>query len=127
MTWYNSLTAPASISAISAELSNSKTSGLSANHLLVALIQDYATVTTLAQALVSILTSEPILSQAGASARPTLSNVQDLLGELLQQVLEVVLSDWSCGDFLTIAAEGKLLNGTFETAKYLNSRLAQQE
>ena len=115
------------MTAISAGLSDTKTSALSANHLLVALVQDYGTETSLAQALVSILMSEPIVSQANAPARPTLSNAQDLLGQLLQQVLGVLMSDWASGDFLTMAGEGMLLNGTSETAKFLDARLAEEK
>ena len=125
--WYASLTSSTSLAAISAELSNTKTSALSANHLLAALIQNYAIDAALGQALVSILLNEPIVSNDDAPTRPTLSNAQELLGQLLQQVLEVLTSDWACGDFQAMAEGGMLLNGTMDTTKWLSVRLGQQE
>lgn len=59
--------------------------------------------------------------------KPILSNAQELLGQLLQQALEVVTSDWACGDFQTLAEGGMLLNGTLETTEGLDARLRQQE
>ena len=123
--WYTSLTAPTALPAITAQLSDVKTSALSANDLLVALIKDYATDKSLGQALVSILTNRPLLSKNMASAKPTLSNAQELLAKLLQQALEVTMSDWACGDFQTMASEGMLLNGTTETTETLDTRLRQ--
>ena len=88
-------------------------------------MQDYAVDTSLGQILVSVLTNEPIVSQSNAAARPTLSNAQELLGQLLQQVLEVLTSDWACGDFQTMASGGMLLNATVETTSFLKARLEQ--
>ena len=109
------------------ELSRTKTSALSANHLLAALVQDYAINTSLGQVLVSIITNEPIVSKSYALTRPTLSNAQELLGQLLQQVLDVLTSDWACGDFQAMASGGMLLNATVETTTDLSARLGQQE
>lgn len=90
-------------------------------------MQDYAIDTSLGQAFVSIITTEPILSKSDALARPTLSNAQELLGQLLQQVLDVLTSDWACGDFQAMASGGLLLNATVETTTMLDARLGQQE
>lgn len=125
--WYASLANPNSLAAISAELSNTKTSALSASHLLGALIQNYAIDRALGQALVTILLNEPIVSDGDAPTRPTLSNAQELLGQLLQQVLQVLTSDWACGDFQAMAERGMLLDGMMDTTKLLNVRLEQQE
>ena len=76
---------------------------------------------------VSIMTSEPLVSKGAASTMPTLSTAQELLGQLLQQALEVLMSDWTCGDFQTMASGGMLLNGTLETTEILDARLEQQE
>ncbi len=59
--------------------------------------------------------------------RPTLENAQVLLGQLLQQVVEVVMSDWASGDFEAMAKGGLLLNGTLESTGMLTARLGQQE
>ena len=91
----------------------------------MALIKDYATDKSLGQALISILTDRPLLSKSVASAKPTLSNAQELLGQLLQQALAVTMSDWACGDFQTMASEGMLLNGTTETRETLDARLGE--
>lgn len=126
-TWHTSLTASTALPAITAELFNTKTSALSANNLLVALIQNYAVDTSLSKALVSIITNGPLLDKNDASTKPMLSNAQELLGQLLQQALEVVTSNWACGDFQTMAKGGMLLNGTLETTQVLEARLGQQE
>ncbi len=73
------------------------------------------------------MTDEPLLAKNDAPAKPTLSNAQELLGLLLQQALEVLTSDWACGDFQAMASGGRLLNGTLETTAVLASRLGQQE
>lgn len=77
--------------------------------------------------MVSILSNEPLLGKNYAAARPMLSNAQELLGQLLQQALEAVTSDWACGDFQTMAKGGMLLNGTLEETQVLEARLGQQE
>ncbi|CAD6567269.1 MAG: hypothetical protein ASARMPREDX12_000173 [Alectoria sarmentosa] len=126
-TWYTSLTSFTALPAITHELSQTKTSALSANNLLIALVQDYAIDASLSQALVSIISKGPLFRNNDASTRPTLSNAQKLLGQLLQQALEVVTSDWACGDFQAMANGGMLLNGTLETTEILDARLGQQE
>lgn len=109
------------------QLSKTKTSALSANNLLVALVQDYAVDTSLAQALISIVTDEPLLSKSYARTKPSLSNAQEFLGQLLQQASEVLMSDWACADFQAMASGGMLLNGTLETTDILDARLGQQK
>ncbi|CAD6568065.1 MAG: hypothetical protein ASARMPRED_001400 [Alectoria sarmentosa] len=126
-TWYTSLTSFTALPAITHELSQTKTSALSANNLLIALVQDYAIDASLSQALVSIISKGPLFRNNDASTRPTLSNAQKLLGQLLQKALEVVTSDWACGDFQAMANGGMLLNGTLETTEILDARLGQQE
>lgn len=126
-TWHTSLTSPTALPAIQRQLSNTKTSALSANDLLVALVQDYAVDAALSQALVSIMTNRPLLREDDAPAKPTLANAQGLLGQLLQQALEVLTSDWTCGDFQAMASGGMLLNGTLETTAILGLRLRQQK
>lgn len=126
-TWQTSLTSPNALPAITEQLSKTKTSALSANNLLVALVQDYAVDTSLSKAFISVMTSKPLLGQNDAPARPMLSNAQELLGQLLQQTLEVLTSDWACGDFQAMASGGMLLNGTQETTEILDARLGQQE
>lgn len=71
--------------------------------------------------------SRPLVDTNDAPAKPTLSNAQALLGQLLQQALEVLTSDWTCGDFQRMASGGMLLNGTLETTEMLDARLGQQE
>lgn len=122
--WHTSLTFPTALLAITEQLSNTKTSALSTNNLLAALIQDYAVDTSLGQALISIIKTNPL--EYDGSARPTLSNAQALLGQLLQQILNVLTSDWTCGDFQAMASGGMLLNGTLETTEGLDVRLGQQ-
>lgn len=126
-TWHTALTSPIALPAITAQLSETKTSGLSANNLLVALIKEYAVDASLSQAFVSVMKDGPLLGNNDSLARPTLSNAQELLGQLLQQALEVLTSDWACGDFSAMASEGMLLNGTLEKTDVLASRLWQQE
>lgn len=121
--WHASLTAATSIPAITHELSQTKTSALSANHLLAALVQDYGMDQSLDQTFASIVTTEPIVSKNDAPVRPTLSNAQALLGLLLQQVLDVVMRDWDAGDFQDMAKGGMLLNSSVETTKFLTGRL----
>ena len=113
--------------AISTELSKSKTSASSANQLLIALIQDFAVEESICQALTSILTTRPISSDDNAQEKPTPSNAQALLGQLLQQVLNYVMSDWANGYFLAMAEGGTLLNGTVETTKVLGARLEERK
>lgn len=127
ITWHTSLTSPSALPAITTQLSKTKTSALSANNLLVALVQDYAVDTSRGQAFISVMTNGQLLSKNDGRTRPTLSNAQELLGQLLQQALEVLTSDWSCGDFQTMANGGMLLNGTLETTEILDTRLGQQE
>lgn len=124
--WFKALTSPTSMPAITNELSKSETSASSAKNLLVALLQDFATDNSTRQALTSILTTRPISSDDTAQESPTLSNAQALLGQLLQRVLDYVMSDWSDGYFLAMADEGILLNGT-ETTKFLTARLEEQK
>ena len=112
--------------AITNELSNSETSASSAKNLLVALLQDFATDSSTRQALTSILTTRPISSDDTAQESPTLSNAQALLGQLLQRVLDYVMSDWSDGYFLAMAEGGIMLNET-ETTKFLSGRLEEQK
>ena len=112
--------------AITNELSKSKTSASSANQLLIALVQDFAMDESTGQALTSILTTRPFSSDDNAQERPTPSNAQALLGQLLQQVLDYVMSDWADGSFLAMAEGGTLLNGTAETTKFLGARLEEQ-
>ena len=90
-------------------------------------MQDYTVDQNLSQRLISILTNEPLARKDNARTMPTLSNAQPLLGQLLQQALEVLTSDWACGDFQTMASGGMLLNGTLETTEILDARLGQQE
>ena len=125
--WYKALTSPTSMPAITTELSKSKTSASSANQLLIALVQDFAMDESKGQALTSILTTKPISSDENVQRKPTLSNAQALLGQLLQQVLEYVMSDWANGYFLAMAEGGALLNGPVETTKYLGARLEEQK
>ena len=113
--------------AITTELSRTKTSALSANHLLAALIQDFAPDASIKQPFLSIVTTEPIVGEIYASDVPTLSNAQTLLAQVLQQVLDVVMSDWASGDFLTMAKGGTLLNGPVEGTNSLNTRLAEEK
>ena len=126
--WYNSITSPQSIAAISAELQKSVTNADSANSLLAALIQDFAIDQYPSKALSSIVTSQPLLSKSKATTtKITLPKVQQLLGQLLQQVLEFIMSDWESGAFLTMADGGMLLNGTAAPITLLEERLAMQE
>lgn len=123
--WNTSLTSPAAIPAITEQLFRTKTSALSANNLLAGLVQDYAVDTSLGQALTSIIKTRPLLNNNYGSAKPTLSNAQALLGQLLQQALEVLTGDWTSGDFQTMASGGMLLNETLETIEALDVRLGQ--
>ena len=113
--------------AITTELSKSKTSASSANDLLIALVQDFAMDESKGQVLISILTTKPISSDDNAQERPMLSNAQALLGQLLQQVLDHVMSDWANGYFLAMAEGGTLLNGPVETTRFLGARLEEQK
>lgn len=70
--------------------------------------------------------TRPLLNNNDGSAKPMLSDAQALLGQLLQQSLEVLTSDWTSGDFQTMASGGMLLNGTLETTEILDMRLGQQ-
>ena len=70
--------------------------------------------------------TRPLLNNNDGSAKPTLSNAQALLGLLLQQALDVLTSDWTSGDFQTMASGGMLLNKTLETTEALIVRLGQQ-
>ena len=109
--------------AITNELSKSKT----VNDLLVALVQNFATEENTSQALTSILTARPISNDDISQERPTLSNAPALLGQLLQQVLDYIMSDWAGGYFLAMAEGGMLLNGPVETTKFLTPRLEEQK
>ena len=73
------------------------------------------------------MTNEPLLDGNDVRTRPMLSNAQLLLGQLLQQALEVLVSDWACGDFQVMASGGMLLNGTVEDTEILGAKLEQQE
>lgn len=77
------------------------------------------------QALISILTTKPFSADESAQEVPTLSNAQALLGQLLQRLLDYVMSDWADGSFLSLAEGGNLLNGTVETTKFLTARLEE--
>ena len=111
------------MAAITNELSKSKT----ANDLLIALVQDFATEEITSQALTSILTARPISNDDIAQERPTLSNAQALLGQLLQLVLAYIMSDWAGGYFLAMAEGGTLLKVPVETTKFLTPRLGEQK
>ena len=113
--------------AITDELSKSKTSASSTNQLLIALVKDFALDEYTGQALTSILTARQISSDENAQEVPTLSNAQALLGQLLQGVLDYVMSDWADGYFLAMAEGGALLNATVETTKFLTARLEEQK
>lgn len=113
--------------AITNELSKPKISASSTNQLLIALVQDYAVDVSTSQALVSILTARPISDDESTQEVPTLSNAQALLGQLLQEVWDYVMSDWAGGYFLAMAEGGALLNGTVETTKILTARLEEQK
>ena len=113
--------------AITDELSRSKTSASSTNQLLIALIQDFAMEESNSQTLTSMLKARPISSDESAQEVPTLSNAQALLGQLLQEVLDYVMSDWADGYFLAMAEGGALLNVTVQTTKFLTARLEEQK
>ena len=80
---------------------------------------------TTSQALTSILTTRPILDDESAQEVPTANNAQAQLGQLLQKVLDYVMSDWTDGLFLEMAEGGALLNATVETTKFLTARLEE--
>ena len=121
--WYKVLTASTSMPAITNALSKSQT----VNDLLVALVRDFATEENTSQALTSILTASPISNDDISQQRPTLSNAPALLGQLLQQVLDYIMSDWAGGYFLAMAEGGMLLNGPVETTRFLTPRLEEQK
>ena len=79
------------------------------------------------EALISILKTRPISNDDNAQEILTLENAQALLGQLLQQVLDYVMSDLANGYFLALADGGAMLNGTAETTKFLTPRLEEQK
>ena len=120
--WYTALTSSAAIPAITKQLQSPKTSARSTSTLLIALMQQYAINRSLSTSLTSIIEES---SFSSSDAVPTLQNAQTLLGQVLQSILDTVMSDWSSGDFTFLSDDGMLLNNTGETAQTLTMRLSQ--
>lgn len=56
--------------------------------------------------------------------RPTMAMVHSFLSGMLQGILDTMTSDWTSGNFLTMAKSGMLLNSTGETAVTLTEKFS---
>lgn len=108
--------------AITAQLADPKTSALSISSLLSAFITDYAIDSPLGNALISLFQDSDLMGSS--EERPTMATVQSTLSGLLQEIMDTITSDWTSGNFQTMAKGGMLLNSTGETIVTLEKSLS---